>query len=100
MSELFSRVKEIPSPDVVRTFFPGLDLKRDGSGRHTALCPLHAEDPPSFTVYMDGFKCFGCGKHGSNIDLLINTGFASSPLEAGNYSHQHGMIKGGPKNDD
>lgn len=82
MGELFTRVKEIPMPDVVRAFFPGLELKPDGSGRHKALCPFHAEDTPSFTAFEDGWKCFGCGAHGSNIDLLLKARLASSPLEA------------------
>lgn len=82
MSDLFTRVKEIPTPDVVRAFFPALELKRDGSGREKALCPFHTEDTPSFTVFEDGWKCFGCGAHGSNVDLLLKANLASSPLEA------------------
>lgn len=82
MSELFSRVKTIPTLDVVTAFFPHLVLKRDGSGRGKALCPFHAEDTPSFTVFEDGWKCFGCGAHGSNVDLLLKAGLASKPLEA------------------
>lgn len=82
MSELFSRVKAVPTPEVMRAFLPTVQLKRDGSGREKALCPFHTEDTPSFTVYHDGFKCFGCGAHGSNVDLLLKANLASSPLEA------------------
>lgn len=82
MTDLFARAKAIPTPDVVRAFFPHVELKRDGGGRKKALCPFHAEDTPSFTVFEDGWKCFGCGAHGSNIDLLLKAGLASSPLEA------------------
>lgn len=82
MSELFTRVKSISTGELVRTFFPALELKRDGSGREKALCPFHNEDTPSFTIFEDGFKCFGCGAHGSNVDLLLKAGLASSPLEA------------------
>lgn len=82
MSDLFTRVKAIPTADVVTAFFSSLDLKRDGSGRQKALCPLHSEDTPSFTVFEDGFKCFGCSAHGSNVDLLLKAGLASAPLEA------------------
>ena len=82
MSELFTRVKEIPTADVLGAFFPNLELKRDGSGRYKVLCPFHDEDTPSFTVFEDGFKCFGCGAHGSNVDLLLKANLASSPLDA------------------
>lgn len=57
MSELFSRVKSIPTPDVVRAFFPTVELKQDGGGRQKALCPFHREDTPSFMVFEDSFKC-------------------------------------------
>lgn len=43
-------------------------------GRHKALCPFHREDTPSFTVFEDGFKCFGCDADGSNVDLLLRGG--------------------------
>lgn len=82
MSDLFSRVKEIATLDVVTAFLPDLELKQDGSGRHKTLCPFHAEDTPSFTVFQDGFKCFGCDAHGSNVDLLLKAGLASKPLDA------------------
>jgi len=82
MSELFSRVKQIPTSEVFRAFFPDRELKRNGSGREKTLCLFHAEDTPSFTVYPDGWKCFGCGAHGSNVDLLLKAGLASKPLEA------------------
>ncbi len=80
--DLFSRVKAIPTPEVVRAFLPGLELNRDGTERLKALCPFHNEPGPSFTIYLDGFKCFGCGAAGSNIDLLLKASLASSPLEA------------------
>ncbi|MBI4490234.1 MAG: DUF3631 domain-containing protein [Deltaproteobacteria bacterium] len=83
MSELFTRVKQIPTPDVVRAFFPDRELKRDGGGRHKAFCPLHADQKtPNLTIYPDGFKCFACDAHGSNMDLLLKADLASSPLEA------------------
>src|SRR5262249_48400833 len=80
MTDLFTGVKQIPTPDIVRAFFPGVELKRDGSGRQKGLCPLHREDTPSFTVYKDRFKCFGCGACGSNIDLVMKADPAASPL--------------------
>jgi DNA primase len=37
-----------------------------------ALCPFHAENSPSFTVYRDKqfFKCYGCGKTGDAFTWL------------------------------
>ena len=82
MADLFSRIKEIPTTEIVTAFFAGLDLKQDGRGRQKALCPFHAENIPSFTAYENGWKCYGCGAHGSNIDLLLKADLAFSPLEA------------------
>lgn len=41
------------------------------SNRVSALCPFHAEDSPSFTIYLDDnhFHCFGCNAHGDNISF-------------------------------
>lgn len=50
MIDLFARVKAIPTADVVITFFPGAELKRDGSERFKTFCPFHFEKTPSFTV--------------------------------------------------
>ncbi len=35
------------------------------------VCGVHHEKTPSVKLYSDGFKCFSCGNHGSNIDLVI-----------------------------
>ena len=34
-------------------------------------CPFHGDRSPSFYVYPDHFHCFGCGKHGSVIDFVM-----------------------------
>ena len=48
-------------------------LQRSGS-RWRGLCPFHAEDTPSFTVFDDGhFHCFGCDAHGSVIDYVMQS---------------------------
>lgn len=38
-----------------------------------ALCPFHAENSPSFTVYRDEqfFRCYGCGKTGDVFTWLM-----------------------------
>ena len=84
MTDIFTDVKALPTFEVVERFLPDLQLKPDGIGRHKASCPLHDDKNPSFVVYEHGFKCFGCGEGGSNIDLLIKTKLASSPIEAAN----------------
>jgi hypothetical protein len=36
------------------------------------LCPLHQDGAtPSFTVYENGYHCFGCGASGDAIDLVM-----------------------------
>jgi len=82
MPDIFDAVKALPTFEVVQAFLPHLDLKRDGSGRYKALCPFHDESTPSFTVYEDGFKCFGCDAYGSNVDFVQKLNPASKPLEA------------------
>ena len=49
----------------------GMRLRRDGvSGRFKALCPLHQEKHPSFTIWPDGYYyCYGCGTHGDVTEL-------------------------------
>ena len=39
----------------------------------TAHCPFHDDKNPSLSLYTDNntFKCFGCGKHGTAIDLVM-----------------------------
>ena len=59
---------------------------------HSGLCPFHNEKSPSFTLNEDKgfFHCFGCGKHGSVFDFVMETEGLSFPeaveklaLEAG-----------------
>lgn len=52
-------------------FGKGVILKKRGSAL-VCLCPLHDEKTASFTVNKDEtlWKCHGCGKNGSIIDLV------------------------------
>lgn len=34
-------------------------------------CPFHEDKEPSFTVWRDGYYCFGCGNRGSVIDWIM-----------------------------
>ena len=47
-----------------------VDLRRQG-GNYVALCPLHSERTPSFTVYADTgrYYCYGCKETGDVINL-------------------------------
>lgn len=49
-----------------------LRLARDGTVWR-ACCPFHPERSPSFTVFGDGYHCFGCGAHGDVFDWLQRT---------------------------
>lgn len=81
---IFDRVKAIPTPEVFSAFFASAELKRDGSsGRLATHCIGHEEKTASLKIFDDGgWKCFGCNKGGSNIDLIIAARLASTPLEA------------------
>lgn len=54
--------------------FLGAPTKRAGRARQWP-CPFHQDGAsPSFTVYEDGFHCFGCGASGDAVDLLMQLG--------------------------
>jgi putative DNA primase/helicase len=46
-----------------------VQIKRNGKS-WTAPCPFHAERTPSFHVFSDHYRCFGCGEHGDVLDWL------------------------------
>jgi Virulence-associated protein E/CHC2 zinc finger len=55
----------------------GCKLTRNGR-EFTGHCPFHAEDTPSFTIFLgqDGierFHCFGCGRKGDVLDFVQET---------------------------
>jgi len=62
--DVFAVVKDIPFPEVQQAF-SGEEVKRG-----KMLCPFHDERTPSFQVYDDGFKCFGCLEFGDAIDFV------------------------------
>ena len=52
----------------------GRRVKLARSGRQwKGCCPFHNEKSPSFYVYDDGYKCFGCGKHGDAVGFMMET---------------------------
>lgn len=42
--------------------------------RHKALCPFHPDSHPSLTFHRGSntYRCFVCGAHGGNIDLVMH----------------------------
>ena len=64
---IFEKVKEVVRIEEVVEHF-GVHLDRLGK----ALCPLHQEKTPSFSVKREEniFKCFGCGEGGDAIDFV------------------------------
>lgn len=48
------------------------EKQRRSGKNYIVLCPFHNEKTPSMTLFYEkGFHCFGCGKHGSSIDLYM-----------------------------
>jgi DNA primase len=59
--------------DIVDVIDARVHLKKGGKD-YIALCPIHTEKSPSFTVSPDKqfYHCFGCGAHGSAIGFLMD----------------------------
>jgi hypothetical protein len=74
---LRDRIREYVCRDPVRAYTDlGLELRQAGAGRYEALCPLHAESRPSWSLTTDGEKaglwyCFGCQVGGDIIRLWL-----------------------------
>ena len=64
----FDTIKEVlPITNILH--FYGIEVKN----QNKAICPLHREKSPSFTVYpgSNTWHCFGCGAGGSAIDFVM-----------------------------
>ncbi|MBB3388611.1 putative DNA primase/helicase [Rhizobium sp. BK275] len=64
--------RDISLSSTVRQY--GYKLSRNGREFETC-CPFHAEDTPSFKIFiahdgMERFHCFGCGRQGDIIDFV------------------------------
>jgi len=60
-------------------------LTTHASGRYlTGKCPFHDDRSPSFVVWpdIDKWRCFGCGKHGDQLDLIKEYKSAPIPMRA------------------
>ncbi len=72
---IFEVVKLVPFPEVQKAIYG----KKARGGK--IICPFHEEKNPSFHIYEDGYKCFGCGLYGDSISFvskLLNV----RPIEA------------------
>lgn len=65
-------------------------LKRSG-GTHVGCCPFHGEKTPSFHVYHDHFKCFGCGEHGDAISFVQKINRSSFTEAVRDLAQQAGL---------
>jgi DNA primase catalytic core len=75
LAELARRLKDAASITGILAKERGISPRRSGSGRAWYLCPLHAEDTPSFVVHagQDGherFRCWGCNARGDLFDFV------------------------------
>lgn len=62
--DVFAVVKDIPFEEIQQAF-NGEEVRRG-----KILCPFHDEKTPSFQIFDDGFKCFGCGVYGDGTDFV------------------------------
>ena len=75
-SSIFTDVKERLNLKDVAEYY-GVDMNRGGF----TSCLFHDEQTPSMKLYDEHFHCFGCGCHGSVIDLTVKL-FNILPIEA------------------
>jgi len=62
--DIFKQVNDIPFPDVLKVYLG------EEPRRNKTPCPFHLDKTPSFHVYADGWKCYGCGEHGDNVSFV------------------------------
>jgi hypothetical protein len=48
-------------------------------------CPIHGDTIPSLRVFERGFRCFGCGRRGGLLDLVVDLGFAGDRAGAARW---------------
>ncbi len=67
-NDLLSRIKEIPTSQIIGAFYP---LKKQGAD-YVGLCPFHNDSDPSMRVSdkKELFKCFACGAGGDSISFV------------------------------
>lgn len=43
-----------------------------GTTKRKSLCPFHNEKTPSFSIFKNRFRCFGCNKGGDTISFVMD----------------------------
>jgi len=72
-SEWAALVERANAVSVISLVARDQPLRREGNV-YRALCPVHSERTPSFTIYPDNhYYCFGCGTRGKAVDYLMAT---------------------------
>lgn len=64
-------LKSIPMENIIKRY--GIKIAFNGVTRIKITCQFHDENTPSMMIdkQKNTFHCFGCGKHGDNIDLVM-----------------------------
>lgn len=85
MSDLQQELNKLDNPPTIRGYYDDVIAKYDTkfavrpmSISRMGVCPLHDDNDPSFGVVttkqgVEIYNCFGCGKRGTLIDLVINS---------------------------
>ena len=76
-TDIFHTVKQIPMTEVLEAFLPGAEI---GYNRKIS-CPFHPDKTPSFHIYSNGWKCFGCGESGDSVDFIVKL-YGLRPIES------------------
>ena len=63
------RLKMTRFADVMPVVFPEIEIPDRLPIRVRCLLPAHPDRTPSFDIKWDGFRCWGCGKHGDIVDF-------------------------------
>ncbi len=76
-----SVVDRVTVRDILRCV--GVQLPSDP--RRLARCPLHDDSTPSFRAFERGWTCFGCGRRGGLVDLVVALGKAHDRASAARW---------------
>ena len=86
-------LEDLKALDIVQI---ATDLGRQVNRQNLIHCTFHDEKTPSLKLYpaKATFKCFGCGQHGSTIDLYMSTGISFAEAVKEMKSRYLGMVEG------
>lgn len=65
------RRDSIVSLVTVRQILVALGVAVPDNPKKLLRCPFHSDSTPSFRVFPSGFICFGCGRRGGLLDLVV-----------------------------